>query len=390
MVVVIDTMKSILVLMHCESNTGYAIGPLEETFFRMALSICEEDTSRIHFAYPSMRKGSSKWLPAGFGQYLVVDATSTDIGECRRARAYIQDNDIDTIFGFDQPVNRPIFKHFRQAGVKSFISYWGAPMSSKFGALRRTLKRVDVLVHRNGPDHYIFESRGMAELAILGRGIPRGRTSVVHLGVDTARFCPDEVDATYVFDVLGIPKERRTFFYAGHFEPRKGVAVIMRAANRLAESRGPDDWQIVLFGNQPGDETEYVNMLSAEARAHVVFGGYRDDLNRIQRGCYAAVIASTGWDSFPRSAMEMQASGLPLLASALPGLEESVENGHTGFLFEPNDDAALADLMTRLLDDPGLRKRLAVQARNRIVERFSLSAQLTGLVSVMRKVAHTA
>src|SRR5687768_9670753 len=173
-------MKSILIILHCESNTGYAIAPLEAIFFRMALELCDQDASRIHFAYPSMEKGPTDTLPKDFRQYLVIDTRTSRVEDCRRAEAYIREHGIDTIFGFDQPVNCAIFKYFRKAGVKHFVSYWGAPMSSNFGIVKRILKRLDVFLHPYGPDHYIFESRGMADLAVMGRGIPRSRTTVVY------------------------------------------------------------------------------------------------------------------------------------------------------------------------------------------------------------------
>lgn len=381
-----EYMKSILIVLHCESNTGYAIGPLEATFFRMAMVLCEQDVSRVHFAYSSMARGPSDTLPAEFRNYLVVDFETSHVEEFRRVSAYIRDHEIDTVFGFDQPVDRPVFKHLRDAGVRHFVSYWGAPMSSKRGFLVQTLKRLQVASYRHGPDHYIFESQGMADLAIGGRGIPRSKTSVVYLGVDTQRFRPNTSDAGYVYEQLGVPSRRKIFFYAGHFESRKGVAVIMQAANRLAAQRRKDDWQIVLFGNQPGEERPYERMLSSDAHKRVLFGGYRHDLHLIQRGCYAAIIASSGWDSFPRSGMEMQASGLPLLASALPGLRESVADQRTGFLFRPGDDADLCDRMLLLLNDVERRDDLSRQARLRIEEQFSLDTQLIGLIAVMTSV----
>jgi glycosyltransferase involved in cell wall biosynthesis len=379
-------MKSILVLLHCESNTGYAIAPLEATFYRMALTLCGQDAGRIHFGYPSMARGPTDTLPADFRQYLIVDTRSEDPAHWREVGDYIQRHDIDTVFGFDQPVSRPIYRHLRRAGVRHFIAYWGAPMSSVFGPVKRLLKRIDVLLRRHGPDHYIFESQGMADTAVLGRGIRRARTSVIFQGVDTERFQPVPADENYVYEQLQIPAHRRIFFYAGHMEPRKGVAVIMRAANRMAE-RPADDWQIVLFGNQPGQESSYLQMLTPAARAHVLFGGYRHDLPRIQRGCHAAVIASTGWDSFPRSGVEMQSSGLPLLASGLPGLREIAEHGKTGFVFRPGDDAELAEFMARLLDEPGLREQLSRQARTRALDLLSLDAQLAGLVTTVKAIA---
>ena len=100
-------------------------------------------------------------------------------------------------------------------------------------------------------------------------------------------------------------------------------------------------------------------MLDPAAQSHVTFGGYRNDLHILQRGCFAAIVASTGWDSFPRSALEAQASGLPLLASNLPGLNETVEDGTTGALFPVGDGNALCDAMQRLLDNPAVRDQMA-------------------------------
>lgn len=379
-------MKSILILLHCESNTGYAIGPLEATFYKMALNVCGQDPARIHFAYPSMDRGPSSTLPADFRQYVVIDSRSLDPEHHARAARYIREHDIDTVFGFDQPVARPIYGPFRRAGIKHFISYWGAPMSSvnRWGV--RLLKKIEVALSRHGPDHYIFESRGMAETAFLGRGIPEQRTSVVYPGVNTERFRPDPADAGKVYERLAVPRQRRIFFYSGHMESRKGVATIMHAANHIAGRRERDDWHIVLFGNKGDEHIPHAALLTAEAREHVTFGGYRSDLNEIQRGCYAGVIASTGWDSFTLSGVEMQSSGLPLLVSDLRGLREAVENGISGFIFPAGNASALADAMEKLLDDAALRVRLSTQARERIERGFSSEIQLRRLTEVLQRI----
>jgi glycosyltransferase involved in cell wall biosynthesis len=260
-------------------------------------------------------------------------------------------------------------------------------MSSVNSWAVRLVKKLEVALRRDGPDHYIFESRGMAETATLGRGIPSYRTSVVYLGIDTDRFRPEPADAGWVYERLSVPAQRRIFFYAGHMEPRKGVAAIMEAANHVAGRRDRDDWHILLFGNKGDEHLPYVRLLTGKAAEHVTFGGYRSDLNVLQRGCYAAVIASTGWDSFPRSGIEMQASGLPLLVSDLRGLRESVDDGVSGLIFPTGNSVALAVAMERLLDDGDLRERLSRQARRRIETGFSAEIQLRRLTEVVQRVA---
>jgi len=379
-------MKSILILFHCPSNVGYAIGPLERTFFEMAGDLCGQDVSRIHVGYPSMSAGPSRSLPADFRQYAVIDSNSVDPEHCRGAARYLREHDIDTIFGFDQPVSRPSYRYFRGAGVKNFISYWGAPMSPMHSLPMRLLKRLDVLLRRSGPDHYIFESHGMAELAVMGRGIPQRRVSVVPLGIDNEKFKPDGRDAGYLHETLPIPSSRRVFIYSGHMEARKGIGAIMSTANLLAERRREDDWHILLCGNKDRESEPYEKMLSDGARERVTFGGYRSDLPLLQRGCYAALIASTGWDSFPRSGLEMQASGLPLIVSNLRGIREVVEDGVTGIVTEAGSAAALAGAIEKLLDEPEWRDRLSRQARARIESGFTLQRQLSQLTVATRRV----
>jgi glycosyltransferase involved in cell wall biosynthesis len=378
-------MKSILILLHCESNTGYAIAPLELAFFKMATRLCDDDISRIHFAYPSMQRGPTASLPSDFTQYAVIDSTTTDNGHCLNAEGYIRQHGIDTIFGFDQRPFGMIYKHFRRAGVRSFVSYWGAPMSSVQPWPIRMAKRATIVLNRNGPDRYIFESKGMADFATLGRGIPPSRVSVVYPGVDTAKFHPDPADREYIYEQFQIPEHRKVFFYSGHMEHRKGVWVIMEAANRLAAKR--DDWHIVLCGNKGNEAEPHIKRLSHEALPHVTFAGYRSDIPRLHRGCYAAVIASSGWDSFTMSSLEMQASGLPLVVSDLPGLRETIALGRTGSHFRAGDAPALAGAMEGLLDDAALRDLLSQQARQRCEQEFNLALQLESLEDIVRQEA---
>ena len=85
------------------------------------------------------------------------------------------------------------------------------------------------------------------------------------------------------------------------------------------------------------------------------------------------------------SSIEMQSSGLPLLLSNLPGLNEAIEDGVSGLLFPPGDALALANTIERLLDDPALRERLAQGARQRVESRFTKEIQHHRLVELMRR-----
>lgn len=382
------TVNSILIIFHCESNTGYAIERLESVFFEMALELMENDVSRVHFGYPGMGRGPSKPLPSSFSQYVIVDCADDSRSNAERVTSYIRKHRIDTIFAFDHPVSFPLYKHLRAAGVQTFVSYCGAPMSSVFGPIKLFVKRLEVRLRRHGPDHYIFESEGMARTATMGRGIEAARTSVISLGVDTSLYFPHASDSEYTHEQFSIPKGRKIFVFSGHMEPRKGVHVIMRAAKVLREERARDDWHVLLLGDIEHDRSRLEGELgTGPARRHVTFAGYRHDLPRIHRGCYAGIIASTGWDSLTMSAIELQSSGVPLLVSNLHGLNEAIVDGQTGFLFPVGDHYALADKMMHLIDNPELRDHLSGNARLRVERQFSRQAQVARLVSLVRQLS---
>ena len=380
-------LRGILIFFHCPANTGYAIASLEKVFFKMAEALVG-DWGRIHFAYPSLANGLPNTLPEGFSQ--VIEFDPVDPGYGYRIERYVRQHSIDTAFGFDQPVSQPIFRYMRRGGIRYFVTYWGAPMSSLNRGFKLWLKRIQVAFSRYGPDYYIFESKGMADTAVFGRGVPATRTSVVYLGVDTSRFRPDAAAPDYVHEVFGIPRDRRVFFYSGHMQKRKGVDVLIRAARELLESHGRSDFQLLILGNRNGEEQVFLPFINGKTvQDHIIFGGYRNDIDQLLPGCYAGLIGSTGWDSFTMSSLEMAASGLPLLVSDLPGLNETVQKGKTGFVFPPGDFCRLAEHMVWLLDEPMLRDRLSTAARARVMNHFNLDYQLQELIRVMHESVRT-
>lgn len=373
---------SILILYHCKANTGYAIGALESAFWEAALQVTSGVLS-VHLSYTSYFSGLPTYIPEKFPNLIEFNPKTNKEEELHRLSEYLKRNNVKMIFGFDQPLSRPYYKVAREAGVDSIISYYGAPMSSIKGLVKLTMKRLYNKFLKHGPDTYIFESEGMRKTATHGRGVPVSKTEICKIGVDTNKYCPDTQDAFYAHDLLGYSRERKLIFYSGHFEERKGISVIIAAANKLAKERS--DFAFVLFGNTSSQAQKFGEELSAAAEEHVCFGGYREDLHRIHRSCYLGVIASVGWDSFTVSSIEMQSSGLPLVLSDLLGLQEATVDGQTGKHFEPGNHSQLASIVGALLDNPNEQARMAKSARERVVREFSRGAQITRLTELLNK-----
>ncbi len=373
-----------LYVIHCESNTGYAILPLEKLFLEAGLELGSNDLTNVHFCYPDTSKGMSAVFPPDFKNVLECDIHRLKPGTIERMTRYVRENKIELIVFFDiQPVHRS-FKKLREAGAKTLIAYWGAPISSVSPLWKRLAKRLTIELSNSKVDSLIFETKIMAHYATHGRGVPERMIDVVPLGVDTEKFRP--IKSNYVHEIFHFAPGTRVFVYSGHMEERKGVRVIVKAAIELLTSRGRDNIAFVICGNK-GDESRAYEELYRDLPVgnRIQFGGYRSDLPEIYASAFCGIVASTGWDSFAFGTIEMAASGLPLIASRLQGLAEAVIDRETGILFEPGDHIMLADCIERLLDNPELAAEYGRRGRKRCESELSYSHQKRLFLQVLSR-----
>jgi glycosyltransferase involved in cell wall biosynthesis len=369
-----------LIVIPNSQHAGFAITSLVEVFTRACKPLLALN-GRLSVVYGDPRSEATTPISADFNGFPLVHPSAADIARLKLA---VKKHGIDFVLGLDLPSVSPIYTAFRESGVDTVVSYIGAPLSSINSGLKLLIKRTEIHLRELGPDHFIFETEAMRSTGVNGRGLPLRRTSVVLLGADLDRFRPDKADAGYAHEVLGIPRERQLVFYSGHFEQRKGVAVLMQAARVIANDVGRRDVHFVLLGNRGTEEDVFREMIAGSPAAEqVTFGGYRSDVPRLHRSCAVGAIASTGWDSMTMSSVEMQASGLPLLVSRLQGLPESIEDGVTGHTFATGNGVELARRILELVDDAPRRQEMAEAARTRAEHLLSRDRQVMQIATIL-------
>jgi len=163
---------------------------------------------------------------------------------------------------------------------------------------------------------------------------------------------------------------------------RKGQEFLLKAA-ALLNSREVRVKVLLVGGAAPGaeDQMEKMKRLASELgiASSVVFAGELTD----PRAAYAAmdifVLPSAQPEPFGGVVMEAMALGLPVIGTAIGGTTEQISDRVTGLLVPPADAEALAAAILRLLDDPSLRLRMGVAARDRIANNFSLDGMVEHL-----------
>ena len=149
-----------------------------------------------------------------------------------------------------------------------------------------------------------------------------------------------------------------TFVFVGRLTQQKALGTAIEAIARVPAA------SLVVVGDGPERaELERLAAISgAGPRVRFVGLRTRDEALRIVAGAEAGLLSSD-WENLPHSAVEALSVGVPVVSTAVGGVPEVVTDGENGLLVAPRDPDALAAGMRRVLEEPGLRDRLAAGAR---------------------------
>ena len=169
------------------------------------------------------------------------------------------------------------------------------------------------------------------------------------------------------------------------FEPQKDHATLFHALAGLVN----EPWQLDLIGDGAllPEAKELSRRLGLADR--IQFLGQRMDVDELLAKAQVALLI-TNWEGFPRSILEAMRAGLPVVASAVGGIAESVRDSETGFTVPRGDVQALGARLKQLLADPALRTRLGRTGRQRYEQQFRLSHTVERTLAVYDEIVAAA
>jgi len=191
-------------------------------------------------------------------------------------------------------------------------------------------------------------------------------TAARELGARDVRVLPSGVALP---EAVGAPENPPHALYVGRLSEEKGVLELVEAANGLP---------LVVVGDGPLRD-RVPGALGFVAPA--ALGPYYERA--------AVVVCPSRREGYGVVAREAMAHGRPVVATAVGGLTDAVEDDVTGLLVPPRDPPALRAALARLLGDAELRSRLGAAAREHARERFGREAAARATVALYRDVART-
>ena len=212
-------------------------------------------------------------------------------------------------------------------------------------------------------------------LALDARIAPEGRVVMVHNGI------PD-VPTRLRADPARTPPR---LVMVARFGAQKDHPTLLRALAGLLDC----PWELDLIGDGPlmSDMESLAATLGVAGR--IRFLGQRTDVDQLLARAQASLLV-TNWEGFPLSILEAMRAGLPVVASSVGGIGESVRDGETGYLVPRGAVELLRDRIRRLLSTPALRVRLGTDGRKRYEQHFTLSHSVGRTIAVYRDVLASA
>jgi glycosyltransferase involved in cell wall biosynthesis len=216
--------------------------------------------------------------------------------------------------------------------------------------------------------------------AVLAQaGVDSARLRLVYEGVPDRPIVPGGRDA---LRALGVPDDAPVVGNIAALVDHKDHATLLRAAARVLARR--PEVRFVIVGD--GERRDALTRLAAEIGVtdRVIFAGFREDVDRLLPA-FDVFCLSSHMEGLGTIVLDAMAFARPVVATAAGGIPESVVDGVTGRLTPTRDDAALADALLEVLEDPQGAKALGEAGRRRFEERFSAERMVSETLAVYQE-----
>lgn len=224
-------------------------------------------------------------------------------------------------------------------------------------------------------DAFIGVADSHGEFLSQWERFPKDRVRVIRNGIDCDRFQPDHAHRGDVRSELGLPEESLLIGIVAALRSEKNHAAFVESADRLHQRFPAAHWVIV--GDGPERETIETEIAKRDLSDRVHLLGTRHDTPRLLAALDVFTLCSHN-EASPVSILEALACEVPVVATDVGSIAESVIDGETGRLVPAGDVAALSQAVGDLLADDPLRQRLGSCGRKRVLQSGSLESMVSG------------
>ena len=228
-----------------------------------------------------------------------------------------------------------------------------------------------------GTDRVVVSAESVREFYTRQVHADPAKVDVIHNAVDFSQ-ARASVSRAEMRASLGVPADAPVAGVIARLTEQKGHRFLFEA---LAERPELSPVQLIVIGDGDSRDAlrERADALGLTSRVH--FLGARRDLGNLL-GAMDVFVMPSLWEGLPLSLMLAMSASLPVVATAVAGIPEVVDDDRTGVLVPPGDPAALGAALGRVFGDAALRERLGRDARNSVLPRFGVDRYVESIVAL--------
>jgi glycosyltransferase involved in cell wall biosynthesis len=264
--------------------------------------------------------------------------------------------------------------------------------ASQWGSVAGRVGGIPVVAHVHAMNSRYFFLLANAMVAcsegvrqhIVRQGVSGERIRTIYNGIESKRLVVSQHPAATRSD-LGIAADAPAIACIAHLADKKGQADLVRAVALLKKSW--PDLICLLVGTGENMDSLRRQAENLGVAHQVVLLGYRSDAVAIMSAVDVIILPSLGKEGLPLVLLEAALLGKAAVCSNIPGNNEVVVDGVTGYLFPPGDPAALAERIDTLLSDKQRCARMAQAAQERARKEFTIEAMTDRVEALYRELA---
>ena len=232
-------------------------------------------------------------------------------------------------------------------------------------------------------DCFIANSVAIRE-RLAAEGIPRGKVTIVHEGVDVERII--RMPAANVHAEFYLPTHAPVVGNVAALVPHKGHHHLIEAAALVI--REVPDARFVIVGDGELREMLERQIRDKHLERHIFLAGFRADARELTKGFDIFALSSIV-EGMCAALIDAMAASKPAVATDAGAVSEVIVDGDTGFLVPPRDHVEMAARLVTLLKDAGLRSRMGGAALARVREMFTVARMVEETAAVYARLAGT-
>lgn len=230
--------------------------------------------------------------------------------------------------------------------------------------------------------YYIAISHAVKQVLVEG-GIDSSRISVVHSGVDPARFEPRSAKDAEAAAAYGARPGEHLIVNVAALTDHKDQSTLLHAAALLRQEL--PNFRLVIAGAGELEVPLKQLCTQLELDSHVHFAGHVHDLATLYRAADLFVLSSH-LEGLCTSILDAMLAGVPVVATRTGGVPEIVEHEVTGLLATPRQPQELAQAIARALGDSALREQFVQAGRKKVLSEFTADSMVEGTLEAYRRI----